>query len=161
MCRSRTELGRDSGALVPAIPAQRPAARLRLRQTRKARADLFRRRRSSRSQINPRDPAGGHLLRRLSRANRNPAAAATGETRATCRHLSQVRQIAPLGLSRGPSLHQAARSNRIRAAGILEDSLDRIILSRANHRGSIKTTLAGIPADLAIAGRLSTCSSRS
>jgi hypothetical protein len=51
-----------------------------------------------------------------------------------------------LALNRGPSLHH---------------HLDRITLSRVNHRANIKTILVGIPADLATAGRPSICSSPS
>lgn len=69
-------------------------------------------------------------------------------------------RVVPPALNRGPLFHRIVRRYRIRAPGILGDNLDRIILNRANHRGSIKTTLAEIPA-LVIAGLLSTCSSQS
>jgi hypothetical protein len=149
--------------------------RFPLRPIRKAPAEVFRHRRSNLSQINLRDPAGGHLLRPLSRVNRRPVAAVSEETPAMYRRQThraradlfrrqlshKLRQVVPPLLSRGHSLRRVAPLRRIRAPEILGDNLDRTILNRVNHHGSIKTILAGTPADMVTAGRLSICSSRS
>jgi hypothetical protein len=74
-------------------------------------------------------------------------------------------KLRPIALTRDRSLRRTARLSQIRAAEILDgqaaDNPDRIIPNRVNHRGSIKTILAGTPADLVTAGHLSICSSLS
>jgi hypothetical protein len=75
-------------------------------------------------------------------------------------------KLHPIVPTLGRSFHHLiARLNRIPAAGILVGHTggnpDQAIRSRANHRGSIKTILAGTPADLVTAGHLSICSSLS